>query len=747
MSAPTVSAGLTGAGAILGTLQYMAPEQLEGTEADARTDIFAFGALVYEMATGQKAFSGESQASLIVAILDRDPVPMSTLQPVTPARLDGIVKTCLAKDPDDRWQSAGDIGRLVTGISEGGSQTGVAVPPVAALPRARWRLAVPWVAGLVLGSVITGLAVWSLTRPDPRVTARFTVPLPTNMRLGQFVREPLALSPDGRTLVYVAESEDGVTRLYRRPLDQLDAMLIPGTEDATDPFFSPTGESVGFFARLDRSRGTLRTVSLAGGPPVTLWEGALSQGASWGPDDTIVLGEPGPHGDERASLWQISTAGGEPASITTVDLDGGEEAHAGPEFLPGGRAVLFMVEYASARSDWVSTTQIAVLSLDTGERQMLLQGTQPHYVPDGHIVYVRGDSLWRVPFDAERLEVTGQAVPVQEPVHVASNATVTFTVGGGTLAYRPGIAEEPPATRTLVWVDREGREEPLGLPPKNYEWPRVAPDGTRVAVAISESENVDIWVSEWERGTLSKVTTDPGFECCPLWTPGGDRVVFRSTQEGQTGLFWKAPNGRGAAEPLLAADAQILSPHAWSPDGKKLLIYYQPADFSTPGIWVLSLDGDRSWEPLLRTAGEFAPALSPDGSWLAYASDETGRPEVYVERFPTLGDRRQISTGGGVDATWSSDGRELFYLRAGAGGANAMMIVSVSIEPEFTLGTPQVLFEREVYTGGGRRYDVAPDGRFLMIKPGVSASATSSAAETIVVENWSDELQRLVPTP
>ena len=434
-----------------------------------------------------------------------------------------------------------------------------------------------------------------------------------------------------------------------------------------------------------------------------------------------------------------------------MNFDEGEEAHAGPEFLPGGRAVLFMVEYASDTSDWENTTQIAVLSLDTGERQMLLQGTQPHYVQDGHIVYVRGTSLWRVPFDVERLEVTGQPVPVPEPVHPDRFGAAAFTFGGGTLAYRPGSDEETTDARTLVWVNREGREEALGLPPRHYEWPRVSLDATRVAVVIRDPENVDVWVSEWRRRTLSKVTTDPGVDRWPLWTPDGTQVVFGSTREGQMGLFRKAADGRGNVERLLTLDGQLLIPFDWSPDGKELLFGHRVADeiTSTSEVWVLSMEGERSQEPLMQSdAAEVGAELSPDGSWLAYSSDETDQFEVYVERFPALGDRQPISTGGGIHPTWSSDGSELFYLRlASDGGPSAMMVVSVATEPTFTLGTPEVLFESAYYNPRGRQYDVAPDGRFLMIKRGGTTDDTPAQSEIVVVQNWPDELQRLVPTP
>ena len=298
---------LTAEGGILGTLQYMAPEQLEGKETDARTDIFAFGTIVYEMVTGKKAFQGKSQASLIAAILDAEPPPISSVQPVSPPALDRLVRKALVKDPEDRWQDARDVTGELQWITDAGSGDGIAASTLTAQRPAGWWRLMPLTSALLVGGLVAGLTVWSLTRPDPRVARRLAVPIPTNMQLFG----PLALSPDGRTLVYAARGEDGVSRLYRRELDQLEATLIPGTENATFPFFSPTGEWVGFFAGSGGGLGTLKTASLAGGTPVTLWEGALiSVNASWGPDDTIVLGGQGQHGDERSSLWQISATGG-----------------------------------------------------------------------------------------------------------------------------------------------------------------------------------------------------------------------------------------------------------------------------------------------------------------------------------------------------------------------------------------------------------------------------------------------------
>ena len=449
-------------------------------------------------------------------------------------------------------------------ITDAGSGDGIAASTLTAQRPAGWWRLMPLTSALLVGGLVAGLTVWSLTRPDPRMATRLAVPIPTNMQLFG----PLALSPDGRTLVDAARGEDGVSRLYRRGLDQLEATLIPGTENAVVPFFSPTGEWVGFCAYVGGGRGTLKIASLAGGTPMTLWEGALISLGSWGPEDTIVLGGQGPHGDERSGLWQISATGGEPTPMTTLNLDEGEGAHFWPQFLPGGQAVLFMVEFGEGSADR-EKTQIAVLSLDTGERRLLMQGTDFGYAPGGHIVFVRGDSLWRVPFDAGRLEVTGQPVPVPEPVAVRGGLA-TFAFGGnGTLAYVPSYVEP---SRTLVWVDREGNEEPLAAEPRHYRNLDVSPDGESLAVVVGREER-DLWIYDLARNTPTRLTFESAILNMPRWSPDGRRVAFASSPDGYFhNLFWRAADGTGEVE-RLTTRPNTQFPTGWSPDGQRLLFY------------------------------------------------------------------------------------------------------------------------------------------------------------------------------
>jgi Tol biopolymer transport system component/predicted Ser/Thr protein kinase len=732
---PTAKDPLTAQGTILGTLQYMAPEQLEGKEVDARTDIFAFGAVVYEMATGKRAFEGKSQASLMVAILEREPPAMSSLQPMTPPAVDRVVKKCLRKERDDRWQSARDVTDELKWIAEGGSAITLAPTAVArgfgGLGR---RELIIGGGALLSGGVIAGTAIWNF-KPvqSPQPVTRTLIDLPLGQQLAGLDGGPaVALSHDGTHLAYVAR-QGGVQQLYLREMDTLEAKPIPGTEGGVSPFFSPDGQWLGFFAN-----GKLMKISVSGGAAVTLGDAGLTYGASWGSQGMIAFSPAG-----IGVLRQVSDAGGSPQPLTRIEK--GEVAHRWPEFLPGGKAVLFI---AGANGINFTNGQVAVQSIGTGERRNLIQGTQTRYAAPGHLVYAQGGTLMAVPFDSKRLEVMGAAVPVVERVLQSTlNGAAQYSLSAtGSLVYLPGGIQS--AENKLVWVSRNGVEQPLAAPAHAYLGPRLSPDGRRVAVGITEQES-QIWLFDLSRGgSPTRLTFEGNANNGPVWTPDGKRISFNSNKEGAANIFWQLADGSGGLERLTTSD-YLQAPMSWSPDGQ-LLAFHEVNPTTERDIWVLRMSDPssgsgqvRKAQPFLRTRfDEAGPRFSPDGRWLAYMSDESGRYEIYVQPYPGPGGKWQISTEGGGEPVWNPNGRELFY-RSG----DKMMAAEIATQSGFAAGTPRMLFEGRYEPAPFpiANYDVSPDGqRFLMLKPAEQAQAAPT--QIIVVLNWFEELKRRVPT-
>ncbi|MDA2928041.1 hypothetical protein MYX78_12575, partial [Acidobacteria bacterium AH-259-G07] len=538
-------------------------------------------------------------------------------------------------------------------------------------------------------------------------------------------RHQVALSPDGTHLVYVTNRQ-----LYLRAMDQLEATPIRGTAEGRgrNPFFSPDGQWVGFWA------GELKKVAITGGAPVTLCDAGNPFGASWGADDRIVFGQ-GVQG-----IFQVPANGGTKELLIRVDPEKNEQAH-GPQILPGGEAVLFTLSSGVSWDD----AQIVVQSLETGERKVLVNGgTDARYVPTGHLVYVQEGTLLAVPFDVVRLEVTGGRIPIVEGVAQATGrGAAQFTFSDlGSLVYVRGSGG---AQRTLVWVDREGQEEPLEAEARAYGSSRVSPDGRRLALGILDSGNQDIWIYDLGRQTPTRLTSDPAREFSPVWTPDGERVIFTSTRGGATSsLLWKAADGTGQVEQLMTSPNRV-GPLSFTPDGKRLVCMQENPETGWD-LHVLTMEAERQSEPLLRTQfTELYPALSPDGRWMAYQSDESGQFEIYVRPFPNVeAGRSQISRNGGMEPVWGADGRELFYRTP---DGSTMMAVDIETEPTFTPGNPEVLFTGSYFNGPGRDYDISPDGqRFLMLREAGQTEETSERNELIIVLNWFEELKRLVPT-
>jgi Tol biopolymer transport system component len=634
-----------------------------------------------------------------------------------------LLKRCLQKDPRQRLHDAADA-RIE--IEEALAAPAMEEPATEAKGvRALGRRGLILSLGtLLFGAAVASLVSWNLKptpQSPPQAVTRTVINLPPGRVLAGFETGPaVAISPDGTRLVYTA-SQGGNQLLYLRAMDSLlEAQPIPDTEGASSPFFSPDSQWLGFLAG-----GGLKKVSVGGGAAATI-SVAANAGANWGSHGMIAF--PPANG---TPLQQVPDAGGAPQPLTR--LGKGDGAHRWPEFLPGGKAVLFAAGTSSA--NWTNA-RISVQTVGAGERRNVIQGgTQPRYTPSGHLVYAQGGSLMAATFDPERLQATGASVPVVNGVvqSISSGAAQYSISTTGTLVYVPGGVQG--AERKLVWVDRNGAEQPLAAPAHAYESPRFSPDGQRIAV-VTDGQ---IWLYDLSRETLTRFTFEGNTNSRPIWTPDGKRIAFYSTKDGPLNIFWQLADGSGGLEKLATSDF-INVPDSFSPDGQ-LLAFHEANPKTGEDIFVLRLS-DRKVLPFLRTPfDEGDPRFSPDGRWIAYMSDESGRSEIYVQPYPGPGGKWQISADGGTEPVWNRNGRELFYRNG-----NKMMAVEITTQPNFALGNPRVLFEGPyvLATVPISNYDVSPDGRrFLMVKPVDSAAA---ATQINVVLNWFEELKRRVPT-
>jgi serine/threonine-protein kinase len=738
---------------VLGTPAYMSPEQARGQSLDRRTDIWSFGCVLYEMLTGRAPFDGGTTSDILAAILEREP-DLTVLPAASPAPIRRLLRRCFEKDRTRRLADMADA-RLDIEDALSGSDTDAPV----ALSTTRTRAQLTWASVLLLVALAAAAMVAWATRPvsTPPETTRTILSVaptgetsgtnPLEQRVGgaRPTRTAIALSPDGKRLVFGA-IWGGRPQLYARAMDQLTAMPIAGTSGGVSPFFSPNGQWVGFGAD-----GELRKVPLSGGPPVTLTKASALFGASWGDDGTIVFAT-----QRNGGLWRVPDAGGTPEALTTPQP--GEYSHRLPHMLPGSRAVIFTI--LKGPTFW-DDTQIVVRSLETGQQTVLVTGgADGRYVSTGHLVYVRLGTLMAVPFDPVRLAVTGGATGVIDGVMQAADRNLSYmanTLAGqltvsdtGALVYLTGGAVAA-GDRSLAWVDRRGTSQALPAPPRSYWAPRLSRDGQRVAVTTLDS--LQVWSVDIARGTLSPVTVD-GHSDLPVFAPDGKRIVFRSRAGGVEGnLYWKAADGSGAVERLTTGE-RSQTPDSWSPDGTTLA-FVEEGDsegFFQFDVWVLSI-ADRKTRPVIRTAAnEMTPEFSPDGRWLAYVSNESGRHEVYVQPYPGPGERHLISTNGGEQPAWSRDGRELFYVQGGgfttpSGSSATLMSVRIATAPAFQAGAPEVLFENvDLNTAWGRNYDVALDGRRFLLTVRRETTTSLSPTQMIYVQHWFEELKRLVPT-
>lgn len=723
---------LTTTGAIVGTIQYMSPEQVEGKEVDGRSDIFSFGAVLYEMVTGKRAFEGKSQLSIASAILEKESDPITILKPTTPLILDRTIRKCLEKKPDERWQSASDLATQLIWVMDA-SAPGPGVATEAAKHREKWGR-FGWVLSGLLGLVLIGLGgAWmSLHRTTTgRPVMRFSIELPVGDALGGtwYWYPSVAISDDGTQIAYVGH-RGGESQIYVRAIGEMTGRAVPGTEGADMPFFSPDGQWLGMY-----SGGMIKKVPLAGGPTVMVARTAF-KGGTWGPDDNIYFAN-------GAGLLKVAASGGEPQKVTNLDVKRREVDEVFPEVLPGEKALLYTARTMEQPS--FDEADIAAVNLRNGERKILVkQGTDPHYVSSGYLLFMRSGVLLAAPFDADSLEIKGAAVPVVEEIleNPRIGAGQYAISKDGLLVYIPGGVTY--GEHELVFVDKAGNAKPLTANKRPYEDFTISPDGKSIAATI-EGPVTNTWIHDIARDTETRFNF--GIENRdPAWSADGRHIAYSGYKDGKYAVFWKPIDGSTPEETLILSDKSV---DAWffSPDGGTLL--YAEYQFSgEQNIGALPLH-DRERARMIFPAEydvEWA-ILSPDGKWIAYDSIESGKPEVYVAPYPAMEPRERISTNGGLHPLWAPDGRELYY-RTGASPeeleqralAQKTLVMAVSIEtkPAFKAGQPRLLFEGP-YFESGHDIAVTPDGKgFILIR---ESDTQTGPREMQVVVNWLEELK------
>jgi len=712
---PTLTRQGTQVGVILGTAAYMSPEQAKGKKVDRRADVWAFGVVLYEMLTGKRAFAGGDVSETLAFVLTRE-LDESALPTTTPPAIRRLLRRCVAREPRGRLADM-STARLELEDAAATAEPSTQEPgPAMNQPRLT-------TLALAAAALVAGALVWSLvSQPEAPVRSltRFQITLPELEFFSGTGRHTLALAPDGSFFVYTAAQG-----LMMRRMAELDRTALSVDNRAREPFVSPDGQWIGFHAD-----GQLHKIAASGGAPVALCEAESPYGASWTDDNTILFGQ------GATGIWRVPATGGRAENI--IEVANGELAH-GPQLLPGGEWVLFTLRGASVGS-W-DDASIVVQSLETGERETVLQGArEARYLPSGHLVYASNAVLFGVAFDVGRRSVVGGPVPLVPDV-ASSGATTGAAQFGvsstGTLVYIRGAEA---AGRDLIRVSRNGDGELVGMPDGRWLGLSVSPDGTRAAI---ETEDADIWVADLTRGSTIRVTAQDSRENGPVLSPNGQSVVFASNRGGAVGLYRKAADGTGTAERFFTAEeAAMIVPFEWTPDGNALLVTLFDSN-GDEDIGRVGLDG--TWEPLFDSdVDEGYPALSPDGRWIAYRSRVTGLSEVYLERYPELGGRRPVSSGGGFGPRWAPDGSGLYYLRASVGPPEAIMRVAVEHDSEtISLGRPEELLPWVYYDQNvpHKRYGVLPDGRFLM------ANSVWDRRTTVVVENWLTELTERVPVP
>jgi len=712
--APTGVSPVTVQGMILGTLQYMAPEQVEGKEADVRSDLWSFGTVMYEMATGVRAFFGDTPASVIGSILRDTVPPASRRQPLSPASLDHLIARCLEKDPDERWQNAGDVQRELQWIAG----TPAAAAPVAPLRTnrgvGRWLI----VGGALAVALIVAAGWWrGGAAPSPAERMIFTIAPPDPIR----ITGATALSPDGHSIVFVGQGADGPPTLWVRSIDNGAVRQLADTDDAEYPFWAPRADAIAFFAG-----GKLKTITLAGGPPRVLAPAPSGRGGSWGPDGTILFVP-----DTTTPIFRVSERGGEAVAVTKLDTTDGQIGHRWPKHVD---AQHFLYTVQGAQTD-ATGIYLATVGSTAAARLVPEYSNSVYY--NGHVLYVAESAIVARPLDPMRGTV-GDPVEVAGPVAYTKGLGFSaFSVAPNLLSYAAGTGATP--TSLTQWFDRLGK--PLGrlgagseLSNYNAYYQQISPDGRKVAISAFQSTTADLWLVDMERDVSSRITFNDATELSPVWSPDSTELMYVSNRDGFYNIYRQSLSKPGEEHRVTEATSHKYTTD-WSADGRTI-VFTNMDPRTQADIWTMPATGGKPMPFLATTFNEYAGRLSPDGQWLAYTSDESGRPEVYVQRFPSGRDKSRLSTQGGSHPQWRADGRELFYLAAN----RTLSALSMTLAPSLIAGRPGKIFDVPVDTSIGSmhavHFVVSADGqRFLL---GVSVINQKS---TTVVLNWTSALK------
>lgn len=709
-SGPSADRPLTAQGMVVGTFQYMAPEQVEGKEADARSDIFGLGAVLYEMATGQRAFTGKSQAGIAAAILASEPPPISSIQPMSPPALDQVVRTCLAKDPEERWQAVHDVKVQLQRMGTSGSQGGA---PASVLSRRRSLDRAGWLVALLLLFLLGGSAAWwASTRQAPRTTL-FSSPVP-------FAVNDIAMSSDGRNVAVVAYWDQANKYvIWTYEVGGRGMTTVQGTEGASHPFWSPDGRSIGFF-----SEGKLKKVDVGSGRSAqVLCDAPHGRGGAWNRDGVILFSP-----DIFGGLFRVSSAGGTPNEILKPDPSS-ETSLRWPSFLPDQQHFLFLA--ANFGGDFEKNA-IFVGSLDSGEKRFIVSASSNVAYADGFLLYVRDKALVAQRFDSRKLVVSGEPRTLSDEVQYFPQTDLAlFAAGVGTLVVQTGKGADK---SQLVWFSRSGKQVGAVGPPGLFANPSLSPDKRRVALEQTDADgrHVDIWIHELTTDVVSRLTFGPGLNELPIWSPDGKQVVFGSNQKASWRLSGKNADGSGPDRQI----GELSSWQAfwdWSRDGKYLLVW------KNGELWYLSLP-DAQMHPLFQTKWIVRNAqFSPDRRWITYASNETGNWEIYVSPFPSPDSKWQVSRGGGVEPRWRQDGKELFYLSA----EGQVMAVAVKADNTFESGSPVKLFQTHLRQPISAMevvsYDASADGQKFLVNTKVDEP---NAVPLSIILNWAAEMEK-----